>query len=251
MRNELSRRLVILSGPSCVGKSPLDKAMARFYPELRRALRKLVLYNSRSPRPGEVDGADYHFRTRSQIEGLRAQSRYAVLDVRGDLQALDIEELQALLEESCAFFEGNPFVARVLQTHPKLAGIDRLAVFLSPLSKEEIVYLKDTERNVFLPDLVTDVMRRKLLRRTHRQKLELSQKDLENIEKRASSAYGELKEAWHFDYVIPNHDGEDSDNWEAFYYPIGDARKSLIAFVSLLEGRIPPAVEKWEESLIP
>jgi guanylate kinase len=139
----------------------------------------------------------------------------------------------------------------VLQTHPRLAGFDRLAIFLSPLSKEEIVYLKDAERNVLLPDFVTDVMRRKLLRRAHRQKLELSQKDLENIEKRASSAYGELKEAWHFDYVIPNHDGEDSDNWEAFYYPIGDARKSLIAFVSLLEGRIPPAVEKWEESLIP
>ena len=251
MRNELSRRLVILSGPSCVGKSPLDKALARFYPELRQALRKLVLFNSRSPRPGEVDDVDYHFRTRSQIEALRAQSRYAVLDVRGDLQALDVEELHALLAESCGFFEGNPFVGRLLQTHPKLAGIDRLAVFLSPLSKDEIVYLKDPDRSVSLPDLVTDIMRRKLLRRTHRQKLELSAKDLENIEKRASSAYGELKEAWHFDYVIPNHDGEDSDNWEAFYYPIGDARRSLMSFVELLEGKTPPAVEKWEESLIP
>src|SRR5271157_23190 len=132
MRNELSRRLVILSGPSCVGKSPLDKALARFYPELRQALRKLVLYNSRSPRPGEVDGVDYHFRTRVQIEALRAQIRYAVLDVRGDLQALDVEELRELLAENCAFFEGNPYVSRVLQTHPKLAGIDRLAIFLSP-----------------------------------------------------------------------------------------------------------------------
>jgi hypothetical protein len=27
-------RLVILSGPSCVGKSPLDKALGRFYPEV-------------------------------------------------------------------------------------------------------------------------------------------------------------------------------------------------------------------------
>jgi len=251
MRNELSRRLVILSGPSCVGKSPLDKALVRFYPELRQALRKLVLYNSRSPRPGEVDGVDYHFRTRSHIEALRAQTRYAVLDVRGDLQALDVEELRDLLAENCAFFEGNPYVARVLQTHPNLAGIDRLAIFLSPLSKDEIVYLKDRERNVSLPDMVTDIMRRKLLRRTRRQKVELSAKDLENIEKRASSAYGELKEAWHFDYVIPNHDGEDSDNWEAFYYPIGDARRALNSFVDLLQGKLPPAAEKWEEGMIP
>lgn len=251
MSAELSRRLVILSGPSCVGKSPLDKALAKLHPELRHGLRKLVLYNSRAPRPGEVEGVDYHFRLRSQIEALRAESRYAVLDVRGDLQALDIEELRALLKESNALFEGNPFVGRALQTHPSLAGINRLSIFLSPLSKEEVIYLQAPERNVSLPDLVTEIMRRKLLRRTRRQKLELSAKDLENIERRAASTYRELKEAWHFDYVIPNHDGEDSDNWEAFYYPLGDARKAVKAFAGLLEGMVPPEVEKWEEELIP
>jgi guanylate kinase len=198
-----------------------------------------------------VDGVDYHFRMRSQIEALRAEPRYAVLDVRGDLQAVDIEELRTLLENSNAFFEGNPFVGRALQTHPRLAGIDRLSIFLSPLSREEIVFLKAPERNVSLPNLVTDIMRRKLLRRTRHQKLELSAKDLENIETRATSAYVELKEASHFDYVIPNHDGEDSDNWEAFYYPVGDARKALNAFVALLEGRIPSEVERWEEDLVP
>lgn len=246
-----SGRLVILSGPSCVGKSPLDRALGKFYPELRSRLRKLVLYNSRAPRPGEVEGVDYYFRTRSQVEALRAASRYALMDVRGDLQALDVEELRVLLEEGDAFFEGNPFVGRALQTHPQLARIDRLSVFLSPLSKEEIIYLKAPERNLSLADLVADIMRRKLLRRTRRQKLELSAMDLENIERRASSAYRELKEAWHFDHVIPNHDGEDSDNWEAFYYPLGDARKALNAFAALLAGRIPPEVEKWEESLLP
>ena len=162
MSAELSRRLVILSGPSCVGKSPLDRALAKFHPELRHGLRKLVLYNSRAPRPGELEGVDYHFRLRSQIEALRAESRYAVLDVRGDLQALDIEELRALLKESNALFEGNPFVGRALQTHPGLAGINRLSIFLSPLSKEEVIYLQAPARNVSLPDLVTEIMRRKL-----------------------------------------------------------------------------------------
>jgi guanylate kinase len=251
MSNELSRRLVILSGPSCVGKSPLEKALAKFHPKLRQALRKLVLYNSRAPRPGELEGVDYHFRTRPQVEALRAESRYAVLDVRGDLQALDLEDLRAWLETSSTFFEGNPFVGRALQTHPGLTRIDRLSIFLSPLSKEEVIYLKAPERNVSLPDLVTEMMRRKLLRRTRRQKSELSAKDLESIEARAASAYRELKEAWHFDYVIPNHDGEDSDNWDAFYYPIGDARKALNAFAGLLEGVVPPGIEKWEEDLIP
>jgi guanylate kinase len=94
-------------------------------------------------------------------------------------------------------------------------------------------------------------MRRKLLRRSRRQKGELSAPDLENIERRASSAYVEIKEAWHFDYVIANHDGEDSENWDAFYYPIGDARKALNAFAALLEGRVPPDVERWEEGVVP
>lgn len=250
MSTQPTGRLVILSGPSCVGKSPLDKALGRLFSQLRQRLQRLVLYNSRTPRPGEIDGRDYHFRTREQVESLRSQQRYVVLDVRGDLQGLDLEELSALLEKGDAFFEGNPFVGRTLQTHPQLAHVERLSVFLSPLSKEEIYFL-NSEHNILLPELVTDVMRRKLLRRTRRQKVELSLKDLENIEKRASSAYKELKEAWHFDYIIANHDGEDSDNWEAFYYPLGDARKALLAFAALLEGKVPLDVEKWEEDLIP
>lgn len=54
--------------------------------------------------------------------------------------------------------------------------------------------------------------------------------------------------AWPFEYV--NHDGEDSDNWEAFYYPIGDARKAVDAFAGLLQGVVQPCVEKWEEELL-
>jgi guanylate kinase len=121
---------------------------------------------------------------------------------------------------------------------------------MSPLSRDEILFLK-AEPSVSLPDLVADVMRRKLLRRTRRQKGELSFKDLENSEKRAASAYRELQEAHYFQYVIPNHDGEDSENWDAFYHPLGDARVALLAFVSFLTGKTSSRVEHWEKDLIP
>ncbi len=251
MSAKSSGRLVVLSGPSCVGKSPLERALARFHPGLRQRLQKLVLSNSRAPRPGERDGVDYHFRTREQVEGLRGDGRFAVLEVRGDLQAVDLEELAALLEHSHGFFEGNPFVGRLLQTHPSLVNVPRLSVFLAPLCREEILFLKDPMRNISWSEVVTDIMRRKLLRRTRKQKGELSAKDLEEIERRAGSAPKELREAEHFQWIIPNHDGEDSDNWEAFYYPLGDARKALLAFVDLLEGRQPAGAEKWEPGLIP
>jgi guanylate kinase len=244
-------RLVILSGPSCVGKSPLGKALAKFYPELRGSLHPLVLYNSRAPRPGEVDGVDYYFRTREQVESLRSGERFVVLEVRGDLQALDLVQFAELIHRGDVFFEGNPFVGRTLLTHPRLAHVPKLSIFMAPLSREEIMFLKAPERNVSLPAIITDVMRRKLLRRSRRQKSELSLAELENIEKRAASAYGELRESHHFDCVIPNHDGEDCENWDAFYYPLGDARKALLAFVSLLEGRITACIEHWEQGLLP
>jgi guanylate kinase len=94
-------------------------------------------------------------------------------------------------------------------------------------------------------------MRRKLLRRATKQKGILSLKDLENIEIRARSAYQELKQGWRFDAVIPNHDGEDSENWDAFYYPVGDARKTLLSFAALLENQPSHDAERWEPELIP
>jgi guanylate kinase len=245
-----SGRLVILCGPSCVGKTPIYKALGKFYPEMHMRLRKLVLYNSRSPRPGELDGVDYHFRTRTQIESLRSQKKYVLIEVRSDLQALDLEELESLLSRGDVLFEGSPFVGRQLMEHPNLAGPKKLTAFVSPLSKEEIEYLKAPERNVSLPEFVTDIMRRKLLRRTRRQKQELSLKDLEDIERRAGSAYREMQEAWRFQHVVVNHDGEDSDHWDAFYYLIGDARKTVAAFASLLNGSVPDGVERWDDQLL-
>lgn len=251
MGKENAGRIILLSGPSCVGKSPLDKALKKFYPELRNALQFIVLYNDRDIRPGETDGIDYYFRSRSFIESLRSKEQYVVIEVRGDLQALDLEELHGKLQQGDVFFEGNPFVGHILLTHTALRDVKKLSVFMSPLSRDEILYFRSSAVNVFLPDLLTDIMQKKLLRRTRKQKGEISRKDLENIEHRASSAYGELKKAHHFQYVIINHDGEDSENWDAFYYPLGDARKALEAFVSLVKGEAPSWVEQWEEDLLP
>ena len=187
----------------------------------------------------------------ASIEALGARSDYVVMEVRGDLQALDVAELKRMLQTGDVFFEGNPFVGRTLQTESRLTQVRKLGIFMAPVSREEILFLRESGSSASLSDLITDVMRRKLLHRTRKQKSELSLKDLENIETRASSAYHELKMAQHFDAVLPNHDGEGCDNWEAFYFPLGDARKSLLAFVSLLRDEWPDWAEKWEPNLLP
>jgi guanylate kinase len=212
-------------------------------------LKKLVLYNSRESRPGEIDGKDYHFRKREFIEQFQNQSRYLVNDVRGDLQAIDLEQAHRDLEKSPLFFEGNPFVVETLLKSPGFENIDAISLFLSPLSREEIKFLKTQKDKVDLHDFVTDIMRRKLLRRTQKQKNILSQKDLANIERRVSSALKEMTYACQFDYVIANHDGEDSENWDAFYFPVGDARRTFNCVAALLQGHPHRAAEKWESDL--
>jgi guanylate kinase len=242
-------RLVVLSGPSCVGKSPLAKALGQFYPALHKKLQPLVLYNSRSPRPEEKNDEDYHFRRREEIEKFRDKDNYVVMEVRGDLQAFEIKELNELLAKGDLFFEGNPFIGETLLTHPKLSKFKRLSMFVSPLSREELSLLKE-QPEVNLETLVTDVMRRKLLRRTQRQKGILSFKDLEEIERRAQSAYRELALAHKFEHVIANHDGEDSDNWNAFYYPLGDAGRTLRIFAQLLKENKAGGTERWQRDFI-
>lgn len=244
-------RLIVLSGPSCVGKSPLDRALRRFYPELRNAMQPLVLYNSREPRPGETDGRDYHFRTREYITQFKTRDDFSVMEVRGDLQALDKEELQRQLEKGQVLFEGNPFIGSWLLRHAAQTGIEVLGVFMSPLNREEIEYVKSESGAEGLQNLVADIMRKKLLRRTRKQKGELSLKDLQNIETRASSAYPELQLAHLFRYVLPNSDGEDSENWDAFYYPVGSARRSMLAFIDLIQSMEPALAERWEAALLP
>lgn len=242
-------RFVLLSGPSCIGKSPLRRALGRCFPEVADALRAPVLYNSRVPRPGEQDGVEYRFRSREHMEGLRGKEGYLVMDVRRDIQALDMADVRAVLDSgSDALFEGNPYVATALMEAPELRGVPLVTIFLSPLSAEEIGYLQqeapsDAER------IVADVMRRKLLRRATKQRGLLSLVELEDIEARCGAAYRELGYAWRFDHVIPNHDGEDSENWDAFGLPLGDARKCLLDFVAIVRGEKPRFAEKWEREL--
>jgi guanylate kinase len=225
------------------------KALAQFHPDLNEKLQPLVLYNSRSPRPGEKDGEDYYFRRREEIENFRQKENFVVMDVRSDLQAFDLKELHGSLKKGDVLFEGNPFIGCTLLTHPKLKDIKRLSVFVSPLSRQELSFLKE-QPGLDLQSLVTDVMRRKLLRRMQRQKGLLSQKDLEEVERRAKSAFRELSLAHQFEHIIASHDGEDSENWNAFYFPLGDAGRTFNIFVELLQGHKARGTELWRKDFI-
>ncbi len=244
-------KLILLSGPSCVGKSPLHKALKQLYPDITNSMKKLVLFNDREIRPGEIDGVDYHFRPRNEIEAMQEQEGYIVIPVRKDLQAVRVADIEEILQSGKdVFYEGAPYVVNAIQKHPLMQKLHKISVFLSPLSKEEIHFFKQPERHTDLEKLITELMRRKLLRRKQSQVGILGQTDLDDIETRCQTAYQELLEAHRFDYVIPNHDGEDSEHWFRFAFPIGGARRTVITFAEILQENVPSAAEQWENDLL-
>jgi guanylate kinase len=63
--------LLILSSPSGAGKSTLTKRLMAWDPSIRFS----VSATTRAPRPGEVDGRDYYFRSRPEFEALVASGQ--------------------------------------------------------------------------------------------------------------------------------------------------------------------------------
>jgi guanylate kinase len=65
-------KLIVLTGPSGVGKGTLMNEILRRYPELHYS----VSATTRSPRPGEINGKNYNFISRSQFEQLVTQGEF-------------------------------------------------------------------------------------------------------------------------------------------------------------------------------
>lgn len=61
-------RLIVLTGPSGVGKGTLLRSLVQRHPELYVS----ISVTTRSPRPGEIDGIDYFFVDRPKFERMIA-----------------------------------------------------------------------------------------------------------------------------------------------------------------------------------
>ncbi|HYW19781.1 MAG TPA: guanylate kinase [Nodularia sp. (in: cyanobacteria)] len=65
-------RLIVLTGPSGVGKGTLMQELLKRHPELYYS----VSVTTRSPRPGEIDGENYYFISRNKFEQLVDQGEF-------------------------------------------------------------------------------------------------------------------------------------------------------------------------------
>lgn len=127
-------RVVVLSGPSAVGKSTIVRCLRERIPDLHFS----VSVTTRSPRPGEVDGVDYTFVSADRFRELIAEG--ALLEwseIHGGLQ-LSGTPAQPVREAIAA---GRPVLIEVDLAGAravKKAMPEALTVFLAPPSWEEL-----------------------------------------------------------------------------------------------------------------
>jgi guanylate kinase len=127
-------RLVVLAGPTAVGKGTVSACVRRGFPEVWLS----VSVTTRKPRPREVDGVHYHFVDDGQFERMRAAGEFLEWAVvheqakygtpRGPLE-------QALAAGRMALLEIDLQGARQVREQIPQA----LFVFLAPPSWDELV----------------------------------------------------------------------------------------------------------------
>ena len=139
--------LVVLSGPTAVGKGTVEKALLRDHPEIWVS----ISATTRSPRSGEENGRDYWFL--SEKEFLTREKKGLFLEtalVHG--MARYGTPLQPVLDHIHSriptLLEIDLQGARSVARKAKELGIKVFSVFLAPPSFDALVYrlnLRDTE----------------------------------------------------------------------------------------------------------
>ncbi|HSQ35853.1 MAG TPA: guanylate kinase, partial [Candidatus Binatia bacterium] len=83
--------IIILSGPSGCGKSTLIRKLLGKYPELNFS----VSHTTRSPRPGEIDGREYHFVSLPVFRNIEAKNGFVEwAEVHGQCYGTSWQEIR-------------------------------------------------------------------------------------------------------------------------------------------------------------
>ncbi|MCM6776777.1 guanylate kinase [Nocardia sp. CDC159] len=142
-------RLVVLVGPSAVGKSTIVRCVRERLPDLVFS----VSATTRAPRPGEVDGRDYRFVTRAEFDAMIEKGELLEwAEIHGGLQrsgtpAAPVRE--ALAAGKNVLVEVDLEGAR--QIHKVMP--EAHLVFLAPPSWEELV-ARLTGRGTESPEVI-------------------------------------------------------------------------------------------------
>jgi guanylate kinase len=128
-------KLVVMSGPSGVGKTTV---LRRLLASCALPLRASVSATTRPPRPGEVDGVDYHFLSEEEFHRRRQQGEflecYEVYSSGWWYGTLNCEVTSGL--------EAGKWIVLGIDVHGAFSVVDKfpdaITIFLRPSSLEEL-----------------------------------------------------------------------------------------------------------------
>jgi len=170
--------LFIISAPSGAGKTTLCRRLLDYYPDMRYS----ISYTTRSPRPGETDGEDYHFITREDFLEKQAHGYWA---------------------EWARVHDHYYGTSAVFVTASLAEGCD----VLMDIDVQGAMQIKDrfpTAVTLFIMPPAMEVLRQRLTRRgTDSQAV---------VEKRLQNAVREMAQKDFYQYVIINDDLEMATN---------------------------------------
>jgi guanylate kinase len=167
-------KLIVLTGPSGVGKGTLVRSLLARHPDLYLS----VSATTRNPRPGEIDGKDYHFVDRQSFEAMIQSGQ--------------------LLE--WAKYAGNYYGTLRAETNEKISEGKTVILEIELVGARAIKQsFPDAFRIFILPPSKTELERR--LR-------DRNQDSIAAIEKRLEHSQQELAAAKEFDRQIVNDDLE-------------------------------------------
>jgi len=168
--------VIILSGPSGVGKDTLIDMWMEKNPTVKR----VVTATTRAPRPGEINGQDYHFYTLEEMEDKIQNGDFLEhMNVFGDIYGTPRSSVDSVTQEG-----GVPIiridVQGAIELIPKIG--DAVSVFIMPPSLEEL-----------------------------RKRIEGRKTDTaEKIAERMETAIAEIACAYFYDHQVVNNDLEEA-----------------------------------------
>jgi guanylate kinase len=164
--------LFVVVAPSGAGKTSLVHAMMRERPSVELS----VSFTTRAPRPGEVNGRDYHFVDRADFERRRDAGEFL----------------------EWALVHGNYYATSRAWIAQRIAAGADILLEIDWQGAVQVQRLFPEAVGIFIAPPSIETLRERLQRR--------GQDSPEVIERRIANATGELQQADRFQYVIINQD---------------------------------------------